>query len=852
MSYIAYINGNEIELSVASPVAQTKQVNDIARLDDRNSNYTQKFTIPFTAKNKKALEFVYFVGNVSNVPYRKNIFDLFDAESGECLIYKGWANIAKPTEKGYDLYVYDGLIDFYRRIENRSLTDVDVSGLNHAKSVSNVIASWNNLQPYMYAIADYNGKNVYTNTAGDEVPINIDFQVPSARVSYIWDRIFNYAGFTYSGSFFATEQFKNWFMSFPKPVPTLVPNRILVHAGECYPKHSTYYYFDSGGAYLSAEGYLLTLPRENFTTAYASVTNNNATTPITAGGAVYDWNPINILTAGTYSIDAYAPEIDFNWVHIHADGSPNTSGAADLDASGNFKTHLFPCAVGDKILFIISTDDLTIQTLTFDWELNRVDGYVANFEEALVDFEVTSFVNEVMQDGGLTAFKDKYTNHIEFKTVDEILRTDSILDWSDKFQGKTSEVYKYGKYAKKNNFKYRYNGDNETHNDGAIYIDDENLDDETTILQSKTYSPERDLSVIAGQPTKVFKIWEKEVKDDLSLEYKDLTGRFYFLRFKIIPVSTVIGSETITDQQDIIQMAIADYSGLNFNAIINNNYGAISSILNKTKLLEVPFFLKPTDVAKFDFKSLIYVEQEASYYLVNKIVSFVKGKVTKCEVLKVDYKKIIPVIIPPDNGTYITLESIGVSGCELTLTFDTDATFPVAIRVLGSAATFGGIPDPLLDVYDEVVTATSNTINITLLRGGIWEFRLYFDAQPLIFSNALSFENYATCIYTPPGPDNFITITSLETLSVVANVRTIRVNFTTDFPLPFDVKATWSYIGTIFGGFTQIFYGVGLGYVDIQVQHSSTYLGMHHVTIMLSSGGIFLTAVNSNLEVSHP
>ena len=37
MSWIAYINGNLLELSESKPIAQTKQVNDLARLDNRQS-----------------------------------------------------------------------------------------------------------------------------------------------------------------------------------------------------------------------------------------------------------------------------------------------------------------------------------------------------------------------------------------------------------------------------------------------------------------------------------------------------------------------------------------------------------------------------------------------------------------------------------------------------------------------------------------------------------------------------------------------------------------------------------------------------------------------------------------------
>lgn len=643
MSYILYINGNLIELSEASPIAQTKQVNDLARLDNRQSNFTHKFIVPPTANNVRALEKVYLVGNQSNIPYQKNEANLFDAESGACLIYKGWANVMQSSRKGYEIFIYDGIIDFYRRIENKTLTDVDISGLNHAKSITNIIDSWNNALPYFYAIADYNGKNKFTTTGGTPIEINTDYQVPSARVSYIWDRIFAFAGFTYSGSFFNTDKFKNLFMSFPKPVPTLVPHRILIHAGSCYPRHSTYQYYQDS-ALFTAESYLLTLPRENFTTPYATVTNNLSQTGLGPNGDgsmgyVYDHNRINILQNGTYSIDAYAPTIDFYYYHRNSAGVAVDNGVATLEATGTFKTHLFNCLAGDQIAFLIDAPETTLQTLTFDWKLNRIDGYEANFEEALVDFKATEFVNEIIQRAGITVFKDKYENHIEFLTMDEILSSNSVIDWSGKFQYKDVEKYQIGKYAKQNNFKYRYNGENENHNDGVILINDENLKDEDTVINSKIYSPERDTTEMIGRQVKVFKIWDKKVKDDSSLEYKDLSGRYYFLRFEMVATSATIASELLNSQQTVTNIAMASYSRLRFSEIIQDNYTSIESILDKAKIIEANFYLKSVDVESFDFKKLIYVEQLASYYLVNKIVNFTKGKPTKCELIEVDYLK---------------------------------------------------------------------------------------------------------------------------------------------------------------------------------------------------------------------
>jgi hypothetical protein len=787
MSWIAYINGQQLELSESKPVAQTKQVNDLAKLDNRQTNYTSRFIAPLTATNVKAMDRVYLVGSQSSLPYQKNIFDLFDAESGECLIYKGWANVSKTTDKGYEIYIYDGYIDFYRSIENKSLTDIGIAGLNHAKSLINITTSWNNTLPYMYAVSDYNGKNKYTTSGGVNIEVNTDYQIPSARVSYIWDQIFAYAGFTYSGSFFATEAFKNLFMTFPKPVPKLVPHRILIYAGECYPKHSTYWYFTEGGAYLSAEAYLLTLPRENFTSPNAYVDDVFSSTPITAGGSVFNHNRIKISLAGTYSIDAPA-HINFNFYRRDASNNLVENGVVVLDPTETFNTYLFNCNAGDQIAFIINEPESVLATLTFDWSFNRIDGYEANFEDALVDFKATTFVNEIMQHAGLTAFKDKYTNHVEFKSIDELLRTAPILDWSKKYQGKTSESYKIGKYAKKNNFKYRYNDENETYNDGAIFIDDANLADEDTVIQSKIYSHERGSAMIANKSVKVYKVWDKNVKEDTTIEYKDLSGRFYFLRHKVVPVSAIIGSESLSDHQAVTQMAIASYTGLTYGELVSANYNEISRILDKAKTLEVPFYLTPKDVANFDFKSLIYIEQLSSYYMVNKIISFVKNKATKCEVIEVDYVKVPTIVIPPgDTATFITVNSLTVVGCVVTLTFTTDANIGATVDLVCGLNTFGlpvfTPPDPIYGFgASYVVTGSVMTVSFTLQEGAYYALWLQVqNVMPQVSSVSQYFENTAGCIVSSPST---LTITNVTLLSEDALNRTFKIDFTSDAVLP--------------------------------------------------------------------
>ncbi|MHC0442320.1 hypothetical protein [Flavobacterium sp. 3-210] len=781
MSYILYINGKQIKLSDSKPIAQTKQVNDLAKFSSRQTNFTNKFIAPACAENIRNLDKVGLVGSQSNLPYERAVVDLFDSDTGECLIYKGWGNITQLTEgKGYDIYVYDGNIDLYKAIENLTLTDVGISDLNHVKNLDNVIASFAGDLNYMYIIADYNGNNKTSTDA-----LNIDYQLPSARTSYLWDRIFQYTGFTYSGSVFESEKFLNHWMTFPKPVPTLEPivNVITSQNSEIGQNTSA---VPTGTGIEYVHFYYSILFPATFDDAYA--TNNNTFTTIKQTGV------FRVKAVGSFSNNSTTSSF-LNWTLKNSIDEVKATGSFD----SSITTANINAAVGDK-LYISSpvtgyigggvNNPLNGSMVT---TLDYLIGYDANFEEALLDFKAKDFMNEIMTEFALTMFKDKYTNNVDFRSIKEIVQSDIIEDWSDKFNNKVSEKYIFSNYAQKNLFKYRYNDDNVDYNDGFLSVSNENLADEITIVNSKIYSPERLKVYVVGLLLNTYKFWNKEIKDDNTVEYKELTGRYYFLRAQphTFGDEIAIGSESLNTDTTVLTIQKEDYSRLSWQEIIFDNYPDMESLLDKSKTLEVNFNLKSRDVANFTFKNLIYVDKLASYYLVNKIVNFIKGKTTKCEIIEVDYRK---TLAPPESnpGTFITITNIETSGCDVVIHFDTDADLPTNILVVGQPNSFGVIPPPELGperYYTAVVNPSTNTITVTVLSGGFWDFNLELTV-PAVQSNHFMFENAMLCEYVPPAPElTFITITHMQNISIneSTNTRTIRVDFDTDLALPSEI-----------------------------------------------------------------
>lgn len=63
---LLYINGQLADLDSNQAIAQTKQVNDLNSLDNRQTNYTNKFKLPKTANNIRIMGYLTLAGNNSD------------------------------------------------------------------------------------------------------------------------------------------------------------------------------------------------------------------------------------------------------------------------------------------------------------------------------------------------------------------------------------------------------------------------------------------------------------------------------------------------------------------------------------------------------------------------------------------------------------------------------------------------------------------------------------------------------------------------------------------------------------------------------------------------------------------
>ena len=203
-----FYRGTALDLYAEKSLKYNIQVNDIAELKDRQASYSNSYSLPKTAKNVRALSGLGIASDTSQAPYTKHVCQV--KIGGFDFVVDGWM-VIKETQREYKVAIYSGLIEFFKSIEKVKIGELPIS-LPRDKGLSEIIQSWTNPNQ-KYLLADYGGITHFDTPTGNV--INADYLVPSMKVSYLWDLIFDFLGYNYTGSIFSDEDFDNLWLVYP-------------------------------------------------------------------------------------------------------------------------------------------------------------------------------------------------------------------------------------------------------------------------------------------------------------------------------------------------------------------------------------------------------------------------------------------------------------------------------------------------------------------------------------------------------------------------------------------------------------------------------------------------------------
>ena len=627
-----WINGEKIELLDRVPLTQTIQANDVTQVARRQKNFTNRFKVPFTPNNRRIMDNLAIVGNVSEKPYIA--LDVRVAINGIEIINGGVARIDKATD-AYELVIYSGSAEFFDEVGKYKLTDIDFTDLDHTLNMTNYVNSLGNTSGYIYPVADY---GFY-----DSV-LPVDFQVPAIFLPTIMDRVFNLIGFTKSGDIFTDQNYLDHVIPIVKGFSNGADNSV------------TFKDIDFWAVFVSG-GSSSTITLGTQTTNFDGVARLVISTQIEPNNI--EFARILIENNGT-QVRSYTV--------INDDAPINELMEIDLSVmSGDVITYKLQYFVGGGTPIELSGHvDATLNQVTTTLNESVV------FADLLPDISVADLLKEFLVEFGQVPFpSDK---NVHFVNVGDLISDrDSSVDWSDKFVSVQTRKYQPTGYGQLNKMLYSYNDEIEAYADGEFDVDNENLQSEKTVYSSKFFAPDPTTKQLHGQDIFRHTLYKLDDDDELELvEGKKLFNRIVrvddVLQYGVRSVGVPFGIH-----DDIFP--ILGFDGWQ-KWIDEYHKPFIHKAIDRFKLFTCMFKLNERDIYFLDLSKLIYVKQLGSYALVNKVHSFQAGKLTKVDIVLVAAESnaeppIASTTFSSDTILYPTENSITLDG---TLSSDPDGS----------------------------------------------------------------------------------------------------------------------------------------------------------------------------------
>ena len=605
------------------------------------------------------------------------------------------------TKLEYEVVFIGKLKNIFSELGDKELNGTDESGvvyidfsnLDHGFNETNVVASWSNTSGYTYPMIDYGIAFDYN---GADRIYDIDSFRPAVFLKDIVDKIFNFAGFTYTSNFFNSAPFTKLIVPWYKESFTLTDEQIADRqftaatgtAQDILAASTTVIIQNEQFTYMRLEFDDLSDPSNlwNDTTYvyspnaigyYSLFTNINFTASAPVAGVLPALMLVKRLSNGVETIvDAIQFDIDLQ--------PPNTTTV-------QWSTQQELCFVGDTLWVELWIDSLLFNIVVGLGGSVEMDTGSALFNQVAeqqifegADVPMNNFVPEVgMAELLLSIFKmfNLYVTvdpldeqNLIIETRDEYYNGGTTRDWTHKIAKNRPIALKPLALLTAKEYIYTYEDDEDFYNKkyqdtkGYAYgrrrseIDNDFLNNKTEVKIAFSPTPLVNDDVTSRI---IPKIYDEDIES--GAKPTDINIRvLYFnhglqsnptwsMRYNGGNSSTIYSiypyaghlDNPITPTLDLnfgipnqLYYTANGYTGtLQYtNANLFNVYhrAYIDEITNKdSKVLTGEFYLTPWDITKLDFRDLIIVEN--AYWRINKVNDYnpFKDDLTKVELIKV-------------------------------------------------------------------------------------------------------------------------------------------------------------------------------------------------------------------------
>lgn len=632
-----FIDDLECDLAQGTDVAITKQAATAFNLDQRQTDFTNRFVLPFTPNNDSIMEMLRFNGNQSERPYRTTSARIQD---WGITIADNLIAIISNTNTGYELRLLGSEFDFVKSMKANELFGDYLPDYTHSLNPS----SWKLFQSATTALT-------YPVVSGAVRSISrlfIDQTPPAVYSNDIFQAIIlQYFSGLSSDLFFKDDFLKDL---------TLLMNyqsKYLIELEQSIASISTPFVIDS-----VPYQYLLMdsldkndkLFLDNIMVLSPAITIykpiNDRKVNITVNAAItFDTNLASVKVQLRKKSGAITPtSADTVLAESQSTTGPGTD-IVELVYDGDILKDEFVYLSLD--LTAVGAFNGTVDSLTWTINVQEAAFFGDTFNPFIYLPEVTQYdyFQDIVKRFGLVYYIDAF-NVFRCETFADIFAgafgTD---DWTDRLAIQKGTEYKYGSYAKKNYIQYkgeRLNNLLTDYNGWALYtFDNDNLEDEKIMIESIGEALSVYYLNVIGLGTILINNYPDNVipaSPQYQLPKSTAFARaevepsvrdwdLYLLRDGFFTGDTGIN---ILIGEDLNTAKIQELNSLSVNVL-----GDLMTSLERPQVFTMDMNLSVVDFYNLDFFKLKYFEQFQSYFYLIKAENFIPGKLTKCTFLKV-------------------------------------------------------------------------------------------------------------------------------------------------------------------------------------------------------------------------
>jgi len=270
-------------------------------------------------------------------------------------------------------------------------------------------------------------------------------------------------------------------------------------------------------------------------------------------------------------------------------------------------------------------------------------GSTIDFSKLLPKIKQIDFLKAIMQQFGMI-YKLNNDGSYSFITINELLKGTAGKDnYTQKINREKSELYSIGNSGKKNYFKYQYSDNDKItagYADKTIEIDIDNITEEVDLIPSIIEAAGDYILYDNWQTISSVHAYENTETDNTAVPRYKLNGnnKLVIARKVMHEVDYyTVGNGNIYITFEFNEnQAVAQFKDFHWNELSDLYYTEYIKIIQKPLKKVVQFWLTPIDIYFLDMFKIIYLEQYQSYFYLNKVSNFQAGKLTDCEIVKIN------------------------------------------------------------------------------------------------------------------------------------------------------------------------------------------------------------------------